>query len=434
MVIGLLLNGSGIHQAAWRRPGSRIEDAYSLPFYRDAAAAAERAKIHLLFLADSPIHSQALFPVRPLRYLEAITLAGALAASTDRIGLVATASTTFTEPYNIVRQLNSLDHLSGGRAGWNMVTSYGGASNFSRAEILDHSMRHRRAHEYADLVCRLWASWDADAVVLDRTAGVYGDPAKVHQVSYDGQVFQVDAMLNMPPGPQGRPVIAQAGTSESGKNLAARYADVVYAVSPTLPEAQEYYRDLKSRTVAAGRSPEDIKILPGVSPVIGESEAEARAMNRELNDLIDFGIGFQQLQELLPGVDLAAYDLDEAPPAEAFPDVSTVQVMQSRYEVYRYMAVEERRTIRQMIEFNCTAGGHHSPVGAVEQVADELEHRFRNGGGDGYNISALYMPEGINRITDMLVPELQRRGLFRTEYADGTLRDNLGLSPVAVPR
>jgi alkanesulfonate monooxygenase SsuD/methylene tetrahydromethanopterin reductase-like flavin-dependent oxidoreductase (luciferase family) len=264
-------------------------------------------------------------------------------------------------------------------------------------------------------------------MVMDRKCGIFGDPKHVHIEKYEGEIFRVTGPLNMPRGPQGRPIFAQAGTSESGKNLAAAYADMVYALSPTLQEAQEYYADLKERTAKAGRNPDHIKILPGCSPVIGETEAEARAMHKQLNDLINFEVGVMQLQELLPGVNLASYDLDDTIPGEDFPTTSSVQAMQSRYDLYRYMTVERRYTIRQMIEHNCTAGGHWAPVGAAEQVAEEMERRFNQGGADGFNLSALYQPGGVERITNLLVPALQERGCFRTNYVPGTLRDNLGL-------
>lgn len=427
MILGLLLNGVGIHQAAWRMPGSRVEEAYSLSLYRDAALAAEAAKIHLLFLADSPLHSQKLLPVRPLRFLESVALGGALAACTSKIGIVSTLSTTFTDPYNVARQLASLDHLSEGRSGWNIVTSYDGAQHYSDKPMLDHSLRHKRAAEYVELISKLFNSWDRDALVMDRAAGHFGAPEHVHIEHFAGEVFQVTGPLNIPRTPQGRPVFAQAGTSESGKNLAAAYADMVYAIGITLEESQAYTRDLKARTAKAGRNPDHIKVLPGCAPVIGETEAEALSMNRQLNDLINFDIGFGQLQDLLPGVDLSRYGLDDRIPAADFPPTATVQAMQSRYDLYRYMATEQRYTIRQLIEHNCTAGGHWAPVGAAEQVAAAMEARFLAGAGDGYNLSALYQPGGVTRITDMLVPALQARGVFRTEYEPGTLRDNLGL-------
>ncbi|WP_028035035.1 NtaA/DmoA family FMN-dependent monooxygenase [Chelativorans sp. J32] len=427
MILGLMLNGVGMHQASWRKPDSRVEEAYSLSLYRDAVRLAEKAKIHLIFLADSPLHSQKLFPVRPLRFLESVTLGSALAAISENIGVVCTLSTTFTEPFNVARQLSSLDHLSKGRAGWNIVTSYDGAHHYSDKPMLDHSARHKRAAEYVEVISRLFNSVDKAALVMDRERGIFGDPSHVHIEKYEGEIFRITGPLNLPRSPQGRPVYVQAGTSESGKNLAAAYADMVYALSPTLKEAQEYYADLKARTAKAGRDPDHIKVLPGCSPVIGETEAEALSMHRQLNDLINFEVGVAQLQDLLPGVDLSAYDLDEAIPAEAFPETSSIQVMQSRYELYRYMSVERRFTIRQLVEHNCTAGGHWSPVGAAEQIAAEMEERFDLGGADGFNMSALYQPGGVARITNLLVPALQARGCFRTEYEPGTLRDNLGL-------
>jgi FMN-dependent oxidoreductase (nitrilotriacetate monooxygenase family) len=427
MVLALLLTGLGIHQAAWRLPDSRVEEAFSLNLYRDIAEAAEAAKMHMLFLADSHLHDQNLMPIRPKRFLEAVTLGSAIAAFTRHIGIVCTLPTTFSEPFNVVRQLSSLDHISEGRAGWNIVTGQDGALQFSDKPMLDHTLRHRRAEEFVELAARLFNSWDKDALIMDRESGRFADISRIHIEKFEGEVFHVTGPMNMPRGPQGRPIFAQAGTSESGKNLAARYADMVYALSPTLEEAQTYYADLKARTAKAGRNPDHIKILPGCSPVIGETEAEARSMHKQLNDLINFDIGFGQLQEMLPGVDLGKYELDETVPAEAFPATSTVQVTQSRYQLYRDMSVERGFTIRQMIEHNCTAGGHWSPIGSAEHVAEQMEERFNKAGCDGYNLSALYEGGGVQRITKMLVPALQSRGSFRTEYEEGTLRDNLGL-------
>jgi len=427
MILGLLVNGVGQHQAAWRLPDSRAEDAYSLSLYADAAKLAEAVKMHFVFFADSADHKQETLRARPARFLESLSLAAAIAPMTERIGLIATFSTTFTEPYNVARQMCSLDHISKGRSGWNMVTSYGGADHYSATPMADHAARHKRAAEYADVIRLLFNSWEPDALVFDRATPVFADPDKVHSDLYDGGIFKVKGPLNLPRPPQGRPVIAQAGQSESGKNLAARHADMVYAQAPSLAEGQAHFADLKARVVKTGRDPDHLKILPGCVPVLGETEAEAQAMQRQLNDLIDFRVGKALLQDRVPGVDLSQFELDDIIPASAFPPTETVVAMQYRYELCRHMSVDRKYTVRQLIERMTNGGGHWSPVGAAEQVAREMQERFEQGGCDGYNLSSIYQLGGIERITGLLVPALQNLGFYRAAYEGDTLRENMGL-------
>ncbi len=427
MILGMLVNGVGQHQAAWRLPDSRAEDAYSLSLYADASKLAEAAKMHLVFFADSADHKHDTLRARPARFLESLSLAAAMAPITEKIGLIATFSTTFTEPYNVARQMCSLDHLCKGRSGWNMVTSYGGADHYSDLPMADHATRHKRAAEYADVIRMLFNSWEPDALVFDRDTPVFADPDKVHVDSYEGEVFRIKGPLNMPRPPQGRPVIAQAGQSESGKDLAARHADMVYSQAPSLAEGQALFADLKARVAKAGRDPDHLKILPGCVPVLGATEAEAQSMQRQLNDLIDFRIGKALLQDRVPGVDLGQFDLEDVIPESAFPPTSTVQAMQYRYELCKHMSVDKKFTVRQLIERMTNGGGHWSPVGSAEQVAEEMQERYALEGCDGFNLSSIYQLGGIERITTLLVPALQSLGFYRTAYEGDTLRENMGL-------
>ena len=321
----------------------------------------------------------------------------------------------------------TLDHLSKGRAGWNMVTSYGGADHYSDQPLADHATRHRRAAEYAEVIRMLFNSWEPGALKFDRTTPVFADPDLVHCDDYAGEVFKVRGPLNMPRPPQGRPVIAQAGQSDSGLDLAAKHADMVYAQAPSLSEGQAHYADLKARVRRFGREPDHLKILPGCVPVLGATEAEAQSMQRQLSDLVDFRVGKTLLQGLLPGVDLAQYDLDEVIPAAAFPPTSTVAAMQYRYELCKHMSVDRQYSIRQIIERMSNGSGHWSPVGSAERVAEEMQERFAQQGCDGYNLSATFQLGGIERITRLLVPALQQLGHYRTEYEGDTLRENMGL-------
>lgn len=428
MILSFMMSGSGMHQASWRLEGSRIEDAYSLSHYADLARMAEKAKLHLVFHADSPTHNQQAIASRPLRYLEAVTIASAMAAVTENIGVIATASTTFSEPYNTARQILSLDHISGGRAGWNFVTSFGGAENFSDRPLPSHEERHRRAEEYVDLVLKLWSSWDADAMVLDRETGIWADPSRIRPVNHAGQFFDVTGPINMPRSVQNRPVVVQAGASDAGRTLASKYADMVYTTGTTLEEIQGYYRDLKTKTRAAGRNPDDVKVMPGIVPIIGDTESEAREIARELNSFINFDTGVQALNAMMPEVKLQELDLDKPIPAEFLPDPDTLESFKSRYMVYREMTLNEGKTLRDLVEHYSISGGHWAPVGTASQIAELMIQRFENQGGDGFNLSAQYLPDGLKVLTEKLVPELQERGYFRDSYQGDTLRENLGIA------
>lgn len=431
MVLTLMMSGGGMHQASWRLPGSNIEGAYGVEHYAAIARKAEDAKIHALFHADSPTHSNSAIATRPLRYLEAVTLASAMAARTSRIGIIATASTTFGEPYNIARQIGSLDLISGGRGGWNFVTSFGGAENYSDQPLPEHAARHVRADEFLRVVRRLWDSWDSDALLFDRDTGRFADPSRIRPINFAGEIFNVTGPLNMPRSPQGRPILVQAGASDAGRLMAAKYADLVYTTGSTLEEAQTYTADVRRKVLAQGRPEDDVKVLPGAVPVIGDTPAHAEEVHRELSALINFQTGRAALQQMMPEVPLEGLDLDKPIPREKLPDPESLEAFKSRFAVYYDMTVRDGRSLGDLIAHHAMSGGHWVPFGTAEQVADQLIARFDSGGGDGFNLSMQYLPGGLDALTKKLIPVLQERGYFRADYEGTTLRENLGLRPVA---
>lgn len=424
MVLATLIGGVGNHAGAWRRPNSRVEQKYSLDLFRDLVGWAEKAKLHAVFLADGLRLELDSLRSQPFAGLEPVTLLSALAAVTSRIGLIGSVSTTFSEPYNVARQLASLDHISRGRAGWNLVTSAWGEENFGR-ELPPHTERYERGAEFAEVLLALFDSWEPGALRLDREAGVYGDPDKVHPIDHVGKYFDVRGPLNVPRPPQGRPVIAQAGSSPEGQAVASRFADLVFTTGRTTDDdGVAFYRSLKERVAETGRDPGSVKVLPGVSPIIGQTEAEAKAVFRELNGLIDLVSGRAKLARQLAGVDLDDLELDEPVPLERLPQEDEVQGRRSRFGVYRRL-VEEGWTLRRLIQWEVSSAGHFVPVGDPEQIADLLLRRFEGGGADGFILLPSYVPEGFSLLTDAVVPILQERGAFHTDYEHATLRENL---------
>jgi FMN-dependent oxidoreductase (nitrilotriacetate monooxygenase family) len=429
LVLAILIGGVGNHIGAWRRPQSRVEEKYSLSLFKDLVGWAEAAKIHAVFLADTLRLERDTLRTQPLAHLEPVTLLSALAAVTEHIGLIGSISTTFSEPFNVARQLASLDHISGGRAGWNLVTSAWGEENYGR-ELPSHEERYERGAEFAEVLLALFDSWDEDALVLDRSTGLYADPDKVRTIDHVGRHFDVRGPLNLARTPQGRPVIAQAGSSGTGQDVAARFADVVFTTGRTTEEdSLAFYRSLKSRVAAQGRDPDSVKILPGVSPIIAETETEARAVERELNSYIDLVAGRARLARQLAGTPLDDLELDEPIPAERLPAEDAVEGRRSRYGVYRAL-ISEGWTLRRLIEWEVSSAGHFVPVGAPEQIADLLVERWEAGASDGFVLLPSYVPEGFQLLTDAVIPILQERGVFQTEYAGTTFRENLGLSRV----
>ena len=424
--LNAFLMGVGHHEAAWRLPESDPFAQTEVEHFKRLARIAERGRLDSLFLADSPVLWNSIGR-RPGGTLEPTVLLAALAGVTDHIGLIATASTTYNEPFNLARRFASLDHISGGRAGWNIVTTAGeqAARNFNLDALPAHRDRYARAAEFVEVSLKLWDSWDDTAPLGDKDAGRWGDDKLLYPPNHSGRHFRVAGPLNVPRSPQGHPLLVQAGSSEDGKELAARYAEAVFTAQQTLAEAQEFYRDLKRRTEQAGRDPETVKILPGIVPTIGATEAEARALEDELDRLIKPEYARQQLATTLR-VDPDDLDLDKELPAD-LPDEDEIEGAKSRYTLIVTLARRERLTVRQLIGRLGGGRGHRTFAGTPEQVADAIEQWYRSGAADGFNIMPPVLPSGLEAFVDHVVPILQRRGLFRTDYTGTTLRQHYGL-------
>ncbi len=424
--LNAFLMSVGHHEASWRLPDSDPYAGWSVRHYQNLARIAERGKLDSLFLADSPVQ-QGDPGRRPTGKLEPTVLLTALAGVTEHIGLIATASTSYNEPYNLARRFASLDHISSGRAGWNIVTTAGAdaARNFGLDDVPLHRQRYERAAEFVEVATKLWDSWADDAVVADKRAGIHADAAKVRRVNHRGRFFRVDGPLNLPRSPQGYPLLVQAGSSEDGKQFAARFAEAVFTAQQTLPEAQAFYRDLKQRTAALGRDPDGIKILPGIVPVIGDTEEQARELDAELERLISPEYAKRQLAarfKLHPD----ALELDRPLPAD-LPGEDEIEGAKSRYTLIVDLARRENLTVRQLIARLGGGRGHRTFTGTPVQVADAIEEWFDNGAADGFNIMPAVLPSGLEAFVDKVVPILQERGRFRTEYEGATLREHYGL-------
>ncbi|MFG2166304.1 LLM class flavin-dependent oxidoreductase [Micromonospora chersina] len=423
--LNAFLMGVGHHEAAWRHPRTDPRRVADVTHFQELARIAERGTLDSVFLADSLAvgpavrhNIQAVF--------EPLTLLAALATVTEHIGLIATASTTYNEPFNLARKFASLDHLSGGRAGWNIVTSAQAreARNFSLDDHPEHAERYRRAAEFVDVAIKLWDSWEDDALVLDTAAGVFADTDRVHEIAHQGERFRVHGPLNTPRPPQGRPLLVQAGSSADGIAFAARYAEAVFTAQQTLADGQAFYAELRRATAAAGRDPDGVKVLPGIAPVIGGTESEARALAEELEALIVPEHALAQLSGMT-GLDLTGLPLDG--PLPDLPDVTAVQSHQSRYQLVVDLARREKLTIRQLIGRLGGGRGHRVVAGTPEQIADQIELWFTQGAADGFNVMPPLLPHGLEAFVDHVVPLLRRRGLFRHEYTGRTLREHYGL-------
>ncbi|WP_026363268.1 LLM class flavin-dependent oxidoreductase [Methylopila sp. M107] len=428
MKLNAFIHPSGHHIASWRHPDAQADAGVNFRHYVELAQTAERAKFDAIFLADTVAMHEGTpeSQSRSARYVaqfEPLTLLAGIAAVTSRIGLIATASSTYNEPYHVARKFASLDHISGGRAGWNLVTSATEAEalNFSRDRHLEHGLRYERAREFAEVVTGLWDSFEDDAFLRDKASGRFFDPEKLHVLNHKGAHFQVQGPLNVARAPQGRPVIVQAGSSGPGKKLAAETADVVFTAQQTTEEATTFYAEVRALAAAAGRSPDDVKILPGVSVFVGRTLAEAREKYDELQRLIHPSIGVALLSGML-GHDLSAYDVDGP-----VPNLPETNDHKSRQALTLAIARRENLTIRGLYEWIAGARGHWTIFGSPKEIADQLQERFEARGADGYNIMPPHLPGGLDDFVELVVPELRRRGLFRTEYEGATLRENLGL-------
>lgn len=421
MHLGVFVLGTGNHIAGWRHPGA-FRSFEDLGAIQHIARTAERGKFDLLFLGDNLAMDPGMHPSFAARF-EPITMLAALAATTTHLGLGATGSTTYAEPYNLARQFASLDHLSGGRAAWNAVTSSGAkaAENFGRAHP-EHDARYEIAEEFVDVVRGLWDCWEDGAVVADDATGLYIDPARVHALDHQGRFFRVKGPLPTSRCPQGQPVILQAGSSGPGMRLAARTADVVFSVVQDLEEAKAAYAALKGRMAEFGRDPDTLAVLPGVMPVVAATDAEARALLNRLQSYVDARNAMVMLSSRL-GQDMSRYDLDAPVPDLPLPDAS--------HGFARTMLAKARRegmTLRDLYNLTGAARGHWVICGSPATIADTLQEWFEGRAADGFNILPPFFPGAFDDFVDLVVPELQRRGLFRRDYAGRMLRDHLGLA------
>ncbi|KAA8884986.1 LLM class flavin-dependent oxidoreductase [Nocardia colli] len=426
--LNAFLMGVGHHEAAWRHPRTEAHRVLDVRHFQELGQIAERGKLDSVFFADGLAVGPRI-KRNTLAVFEPITLLAAIAAATTHVGLIATASTTYHEPFNLARKFASLDHISGGRAGWNIVTSAGEdeAFNFGYDGVPEHARRYERAQEFVDVVNQLWDSWEEEAIVLDTEAGIFADPDKVHTVDFDGPRFRVRGPLNSPRTPQGRPLLVQAGSSESGKEFAARHAEAVFTAQRTLAEGQAFYRDLKSRLAKYGRSADELKVLPGLVPFIADTTEEAQALEQEFTDLISPDYALRQLSTML-GVDLTEHALDA--PLPPLPSENEIETHKSRFTLVKELAANENLTIRQLIGKLGGGRGHRTFAGTPTQIADELQSWFDNGAADGFNIMPPYLPGGLADFVDRVVPILQERGLFRADYEADTLRGHYGLGAV----
>lgn len=428
--LGAFVMATGHHVAAWRHPGSVPDAGVNIDHYVQLARTAERGLFDQLFVADSP-GLQHKGDVESLRrqgrvsHFEPVTLWAALSQVTTHIGFVATASTTYEDPYLLARKFASLDHLSKGRAAWNVVTTSADNvhGNFGLDAHPDPALRYERAHEFVEVVKGLWDSFDDDAFVRDAASGVYFDPRRLHALNHVGRHFRVKGPLNIERAPQGHPVIVQAGSSEPGRELAAATAEAIFTAWTSLGEAQAFYRDVKGRLAKYGRRPGELLVLPGISPVVGRTEAEAQARWAELQALIHPAVGLNTLAPFWPGEDLSKWDLDASPPYIPEPP----RGVHSRAQVVLELARRDRLTVRQLYQYLAGARGHWVVVGTPAQIADRMQEWFEHGAADGFNVMPPVLPQSLDDFVDLVVPELQRRGLFRTAYEGRTLRENLGL-------
>ncbi|KTC02968.1 nitrilotriacetate monooxygenase [Pseudomonas syringae ICMP 11168] len=427
MKLGAFLMATGHHVAAWRHPEVPADAGLDFKHYRHVARVAEAAKFDALFVADSVAAATGDIASRMARsdHFEPLTLLSALSAVTEHIGLIATATTTYNEPYHVARKFASLDHLSGGRAGWNLVTSDAAAEaqNFGRAEHVGHAERYSRAREFHQVVTGLWDSWADDAFTRDKASGEYYNPARLHVLNHQGEHFRVKGPLNVARSPQGQPVVVQAGSSEVGRDLAAQTAEVVFTAQTSLASAQAFYADLKGRLSTYGRAVDSLKIMPGVFIVVAETEALAKAKFESFQELVEPQVGVALLGRMLGNFDLSGYPLDGPLPELPLTDSG----QRSRQKLLTELADQENLTLAQLGRRIAGGRGHYSLIGTPEQIADELQRWFEQGAADGFNVLVPHLPGGLEDVARLLVPELQRRGLFRTEYEGTTLRENLGL-------
>ena len=429
MRLGAFVHETGQHVAAWRHPEAHMQSGTSFAEMVENAQLAERGKFDLLFLADTAaVNLEGSDDVRgrmgKVVKFEPMTILSALAAVTKNLGLVATSTTTFNEPYTLARQFASLDQISGGRSGWNLVTSNNeqDALNYSRDEHLSHADRYDRAIEFAEVVSGLWDSWDEDAFIRDKESGISFDTTKMHVLNHKGKHFQVRGPLNVACSPQGRPVLVQAGASGTGRDVAARIADLVFTASSTFEQAKEFYGDVRNRIPRFGRSQDQVLVMPGFYPVVAPTLSEAQEKYDYLQSLIPVPVGISILEHTI-----GVHGLDKLPLDGPVPEMADTNGPLSRQRLLLEQAKRDNLTFWELCLANAGPRGHVLSIGTPSQVADEMEHWFKDGAADGFNVMPAWNPGSLKDFVDLVIPELQRRGLFRTEYEATTLRGNLGL-------
>ncbi|MBP1992209.1 LLM class flavin-dependent oxidoreductase [Paenibacillus eucommiae] len=425
---GALLHGVGGNMSAWRHPDAVVDASVNFELYKKWVKKAEEGKLDLIFIADGLFINEKTIP-HFLNRFEPIALLSALAAVSTHIGLVGTLSTSYSEPFTVARQFASIDKISGGRAGWNIVTSplEGTASNYSKEQHPDHDLRYRIATEYLEVTRGLWDSWEDDAFVRDRETGVFFDPDKLHTLNHKGEFFSVKGPLNISRSKQGQPVIFQAGSSEVGKNYAAKEADAVFTVHATLDESVKYYQEIKSKAASLGRAPDEVLIFPQISPIVGETEEAAERKYQEIASLVTIENALLYLGRFFEHHDFSQYPLDEP-----FPELGDLgkNSFQSGTDTIKRVAKEQNLTLRQVALQSATPKGPF--IGTPAKVADIIQQWFEAGAADGFMITSV-LPNSLEDFVDYVIPILQERGLFRTEYESDTLRGNLGL-PVPANR
>lgn len=430
--LNAFLRNVGQHEAAWRLPETRIASVTDIEHYRNLARIAERGKLDAIFFADHPVLKDRAQD-RPWDSLDPFTLIAALSGVTEKIGLVATASTTYNDPYGLARRFATLDHVSKGRAAWNAVTTANAAAaaNFSLGHHPDPDARYGRAAEFLEIVNQLWDSWDDDAIIGDKEGGTFVDPEAIHRIDHHGKHFDVAGPLEVPRSPQGRPVVFQAGSSEPGKDLAARFAEAIFTAQPVLDEAQAFYADVKSRVRRYGRDPDKVLILPGLSFFIGGTEEEAKRLQTTFEDLTIPTYGLSQLRRVT-GIDYSNHDLDDVVRVPARDAMASDH--KSRHDLVHHLTSTETVTLRQLLRRLSAGRGHRITTGTPDQVADTIIHWFENGAADGFNLIPPALPTSLESFVELVVPILQKRGVFRTEYGGTTLREHLGLDRPDITR
>lgn len=423
MRLGAFLAGTGSNMASWRHPKAVTDAAINLDYYRQLTRKAETAKLDFVFFGDGLYISEKSHP-NFLNRFEPLTLLAALAMDTTHIGLAATLSTSYSEPFTVARQFASIDHISGGRAGWNIVTSplEGSALNYSKTEHPEHDLRYRMAAEYIEVTKGLWDSWEDDAFVRNKETGQFFDPDKLHRVNHKGEFFSVQGPLTISRSKQGRPILIQAGSSEAGKDFASQVADAVFTGQANIDDARDFYQDVKGRAAKHGRRPEEILMLPGCNPIVGSTPEEAEEKYQEIANLVVIGDALNYLGRYFNDIDFTQYDLDEQ-----FPDLGDFarNGWESATDKIKKVSREEGLTLRQMALRSTTPKGPF--IGTAEHVADTMQAWFEAGAADGFMMNASVLPQGFDDFIDHVLPILKDRGLFRTEYEHDTLRGNLGL-------